>query len=165
MGNAAGDASFAFAFVTFLNASVILSNGNGIEAKPQVGIAIFILVVWSVLNFVRIDQVGWINNLAAVAHLSSMIIIVVALLSLPARGTLNTSNFVFTDYENYTGFTNKSYVSAVGITAALFYFAGYEASAHMAEESVNASEVAPKGIINTVFATGCGGELRAVSCL
>jgi len=56
-----------------------------------------------------------------------------------------------------TGFTDHSYVGAVGITAATFAFVGYEASAHMAEETGNARTAASKGIVNTVLCTGVGG--------
>lgn len=52
---------------------------------------------------------------------------------------------------------SKSYIIAAGLTTALFSFAGYEASAHMAEETHNCSENAPNGIINTCWATGIGG--------
>jgi len=119
--------------------------------------------VWSLLNVFRVDQVGWINNVAAFLHAGGILIIIVALLVLPDR--LNTSEFVFTKYENQTGFDNKSYVVVIGLLTGMYSFAGYEASAHMAEETGSASTAAPKGIINTVLATGIGGIVYILALL
>jgi len=119
--------------------------------------------VWSLLNVFRVDQVGWINNLAAACHAGGIIVIIVALLVLPEK--LNTSEFVFTKYVNQTGFEDKSYVVVIGLLTGMYCFAGFEASAHMAEETGSASTAAPKGIINTVLASGIGGILFIVALL
>ena len=44
-----------------------------------------------------------------------------------------------------------------GMTTALFSFVGYEASAHVSEETKNSAVAAPRGIIYTVLSTGIGG--------
>lgn len=126
-------------------------------------ISIAILLVWSLLNMFRVDQVGWINNIAAFCHAGGILIIIIALLVMPDH--LNTSEFVFTKYVNETGFTNKSYVVVIGLLTGMYSFAGYEASAHMAEETGSASTAAPWGIINTVLATGIGGILYILALL
>jgi len=154
LGNAAGDASFANGWASFLSSALIASGYEGITAYDQVGTSIAILFVWSFLNFFRVDKVGWVNNLAAICHTGSIVIIIIVIL---AKGEHTTGAFVFTAYNNDTGVTSHSYVGALGVTAALFSFAGYEASAHMAEETSNSSTAAPRGIINTVLATGFGG--------
>ena len=70
----------------------------------------------------RVDQVGWINNGAAIIQISSLIIIIVSLLALTPK--LSTGDWVFTTFYNNTGFEDHSYVGAVGITSALFAFVG-----------------------------------------
>jgi amino acid transporter len=162
-GNTAGDASFAVGWASFLSASIAASGGEPMEPRPQVGVSIAVLTVCTFLNFFRVDQVGWINNLAAIAHVSALIIIVVAVLSLTPR--LSTAEWVFKDYYSNTGFTDHSYVGAVGITSALFAFVGYEASAHMAEETGDATSAASKGLIKTIYATGFGGVLLILALL
>jgi len=121
-GNAAGDASFATGCASFLSASIKASGGTLLEPRPQVGVSIAILVLASVLNFFRVDQIGWMNNLFAVAHAGAIIIVIVALLSLTPK--LSSSKWVFTEYYSSTGFEDHSYVGAVGITSALFAFVG-----------------------------------------
>lgn len=115
------------------------------------------------LNFLRIDQVGWLNNLAAFFHLSSLIVIIVSVLAMTPK--LSTGSWVFGYFYNNTGFESHSYVGAVGITSALFAFVGYEASAHLAEETGNATEAASRGLIQTVTATGCGGIILILALL
>jgi amino acid transporter len=122
LGNAAGDASFGNAFGSFLSSALVASGYEAIGAYQQVGISISILFVWSVLNFFRVDRVGIVNNVAAVCHVGSIIIILVSVLSKVSH--LSSGSFVFSQYFNGTGFDSHSYVGALGITAALFSFAG-----------------------------------------
>jgi amino acid transporter len=169
VGNAAGDASFAYFFAQFLNSAIAVSGGNVYyddqtdNEDNTVGVSIAVILVWSLLNIFRVDQVGWINNLAAFCHAGGIIVIIIALLSIPEH--LNSSEFVFTKYVNETGFENKSYVVVIGLLTGMYSFAGYEASAHMAEETGSATTAAPKGIINTVLATGVGGIAYALALL
>ena len=163
LGNAAGDASFAAAWAAFLDAALIASGRNeSLSVAALVFISIAVLLVWSLLNIIRIDQLGWVNNIAAGVQFSSTFIIAIFLLSFPSK--LSTGKFVFTEYYNLTGFESKSYVGAISLLAALYSFSGYEASAHMAEETTSARTSAPLGIIWTCFASGCGG-LVLLLCL
>eukprot|EP01038_Epipyxis_sp_PR26KG_P014579 gene14579-19579_t len=162
LGNAAGDASFAVTFAQVLNAGVQLSYDTPFSDYATVGISIITIFVWSFLNMLRIDNVGWINSLAAICHSGGILIIIIVILAVPK--SLNTGEFVFTSYYNDTGFSSQSYVIAIGLLTGLFAFSGFEASAHMAEETHDAATTAPKGIIYTVFATGIGG-IFYVMCL
>lgn len=124
LGNAAGDASFATGFASFLSAAVAAAD-KPLTSKAEVGISIAILFIWSFLNFFRIDQVGWINNIAAIIHCSSILLIIIALLALTPE--YNDAAFVFGRYYNNTSISgpgSHSYVGAVGITAGLFAFVG-----------------------------------------
>jgi len=170
LGNAAGDASFASFFASFFNAGLAASQIPQYDLQPTVGVAIGVLLVWSILNFFRVDKLGWMNNLAAFVHAGSIIVIIIVILTKTSAAGggpgLASSSWVFTDYENASGFTDdskqhalndKSYIGAMSIGVAMFSFSGFEASAHMAEETHGMSTAAPMGIIWTVFATGLGG--------
>ena len=117
-----------------LNAAVTASGGEQYSSQATVGFSIIVIIIWSLLNCFRVDQLGWINNMAAFIQLSSVIFIVFALLCIPK--TLNPSSFVFTQYHNETGFGDSSYVICIGILFSLFSFTGFEASAHMAEGNI-----------------------------
>jgi amino acid transporter len=155
LGNAAGDASFAYSFATFLNAAIVASDYQPYSLPATVGVSILTIFMWSFLNFFRIDQVAWINKLAAVCHCGAILIIIFSILLMPQD--LNSSERVFALYHNETGFQSPVYVCLIGLLSATFAFTGLEASAHMAEETVGSAEAAPRGIIYTVLATGIGG--------
>lgn len=53
----------------------------------------------------------------------------------------------------------------IGLLMALFSFSGYEAGAHMAEETTKASESAPRGILYTCLLTAATGLVYIVGIL
>ena len=114
-----------------------------------------------------LPPLSFMKLITAVIHCGSILVIIIALIALAPR--YNSAEFIFTDYYNGTGIdgaSSHSYVGAVGITAGLFAFVGYEASAHMAEETGSATTAAATGIIKTVVATGIAGmSLIIVFCL
>lgn len=122
IGNAAGDATFATGWASFFSASIRASGANGLNAEEQVFLSIFVLWIWTCLNFYRVDQVGWVNNLAAVTHVFSILFICICCLSMSPR--LSSPEFVFTRFYNDSGFESHSYVIAIGITSALYAFTG-----------------------------------------
>jgi amino acid transporter len=54
---------------------------------------------------------------------------------------------VLYEFNNDTGFDDTAYVVLIGMLFASFAFSGYESGASMAEETINPSVAAPKGII------------------
>ena len=68
---------------------------------------------------------------------------------------------------NNTGIPSKhyGYVMLIGLLSALFAFAGYEAGAHLAEETKNASISAPWGIVATCCTVAATGFFYIVGML
>jgi amino acid transporter len=89
----------------------------------QVAISVGITLIWAIQNALRIDQQGWLNNLAAFFQIASSIVIVIVLLVMaPQRAT---GLDVFTSTFNGTGFP-FGYVCCISILSTLFAFSGYE---------------------------------------
>ena len=122
LGNAAGDASFANGWASFLSAGLVASGGTPLTNGQLVGVSIGVLALWTVLNCFRIDAVGWIQGLSAIVQMSSIVIIFAAMFSLSP--SISSASYIFTTYNNGTGFDSKSYVVAIGLTTSLFSFAG-----------------------------------------
>ena len=61
-----------------------------------------------------------------------------------SRTTTSPPSFVFTEFVNDTGWSSPFYVAAIGLLLAQYTFSGYDASAHLSEETSNASVVAPR---------------------
>ena len=70
---------------------------------------------------------------------------------------ISSSDFVFTRFNNQSGFENQSYVAVIGLLSSLYAFSGYEAGATMAEETTNAHENAPKSIVYSVVLSSITG--------
>jgi amino acid transporter len=167
IGNAAGDASFAWGFASVVAAARSFSSvdasgaptGPVMTVQQQVGVAIAVCAAWSVINALRVDQQGWVNNFAAVWQVTTTVAIIVAVISMPGRDPDVPLGWVWTQPFNSTGIDDKNfgYVCLIGLLSALFAFSGYEAGAHMAEETTNSSVSSPWGIVATcalVAATG-----------
>lgn len=163
LGNSAGDASFAFAFAQVFSGSLSISSSINLSTDDEVGIAIGILLLWSCLNFFRIDSVGWIMDLGAFLQIATLVVILFTLLMLAPK--LNSPDFVFFDYNNDTGINSVPYVASISLLYSLWSFSGYDASAHLAEETQGSRVNAPMGIIYTVAATAIGGFVYTLALL
>ncbi|CAF0821571.1 unnamed protein product [Didymodactylos carnosus] len=177
LGNAAGDAAFSSGFASILNAAVILNgetnsttdqlldkgeHRTGLSINIQVAIGIGMLAIWALQNALRIDQQGWLNNIAAVLQVSSVITIIITILAM-AKNHASLHDIFFTTY-NSTGFS-FGYVCCIGILFTLFSFSGYEASAHLSEETRGAAKAAPLGIIGTTICAGIIGFIYLFTLL
>lgn len=173
LGNTAGDASFAAGFAAFLSSALVASGYDKIPAVHQVWVAILVLLLWSLLNCFRIEKLAFVNNFAAVCHVASILLVIIGCLvcaGQPGSTGIQTGSFVFGGYYNDSGWDDtvpvqKGYLLSCGIVFSIFLFAGFEAPAHMAEETLDADVVAPRGLINTVYATAIGGFLLIICLL
>lgn len=172
LGNAAGNAAVAYSFSLFLKASLQASRIPAYTDDASVIISIGASWVWSMLNWINIADLALFNNFAALFHAASLLTIIVVLLA--TTRPLQPASWVFFGYENLTNFTDdvrqrplndKSYVGAMGLLTACYYFSGLEAASHMAEETHSAPTNAPRGIVSTVFSTGVGGVLYLLTLL
>ena len=78
---------------------------------------------------------------------------------------LSPSAWVFTHYENRTGWESPGYVGCIGLLTALYAFAGYEGASTLAEETKNPHEAAPRGIFLTVVVSFFVGLITMISIL
>ena len=84
-------------------------------------------------------------------HVLGVIIIVAAVLL--GAPKLQPTSWVFTHFVNNTGFGFGGaavYVFLLGLLNAQYTFTGYDASAHMTEETIDAAVAGPKGIVNSI---------------
>eukprot|EP00475_Leptophrys_vorax_P009803 TRINITY_DN16495_c0_g3_i1.p1 TRINITY_DN16495_c0_g3~~TRINITY_DN16495_c0_g3_i1.p1 ORF type:complete len:551 (-),score=124.44 TRINITY_DN16495_c0_g3_i1:199-1851(-) len=160
LGNAAGDASFAYGFASVVAAghNILVDADQALSSGAIVGIAIALLVVWMFLAATRIDQQGWVNNFAIFWQLSAIVVIIVCISVQASNAAVTQSaSFVFTEFYNATGYDSVGYVALLGLLTSLFTFSGYEAGAHMAEETKGATTAAPWGIVKTCITVAIAG--------
>lgn len=178
LGNAAGDAAFASGFATTLSYCLaIASPGSDLSVESQVWISIVVLLSWAIADLLRTDAQGVWNDFAVVVQMGGAVVIVISLLVLAGlNGQRATGEYVFTSgYDGvdlntpaadlYAGMKVSSYTVVMGVTSALFAFTGYEAGAHMAEETVNARQAAPRGVVATVACCAIFGFMYIIGLI
>lgn len=95
------------------------------------------------------------NSISVWWHLGGVAVIVGALAFIPDNH--QSASFVFTEFVNDTGWANPFYVAAVGLLLAQYTFSGYDASAHLSEETRDASVSAAKGIVRAIWVSWIAG--------
>ncbi|KAI9277642.1 amino acid/polyamine transporter I [Sporodiniella umbellata] len=79
--------------------------------------------------------------------------------------THQSASFVFTHFNNESGWESTSYVVVIGILQAQFTLTGFDSSAHMSEETKNAEISGPIGMILAMLVSSIMGFLFIVSFL
>ena len=90
-----------------------------------------------------------------------MAVIVVALAFIPANH--QSLSWTFFHYENHYGWANPIYVFFIGLLMAQYTYTGFDASAHVSEETHSAATNAPKGIVNSVIVSIFAGWILLVA--
>lgn len=127
---------------------------------------VVIIVLHGLLNTFGVNLVKLLSNVSAWWHLAGVAIIVAILWLVPDQH--QTLSWTFTEYRNATGFEGEilgflPYAFLVGLLMAQYTYTGYDASAHVAEETMNASVEAPKGIVTSVWVSILAGWILLVS--
>lgn len=107
-----------------------------------------ILLLHAGLNLFGVRLVNVLNSVSVWWHLTGVAIIVGALVLVPAHH--QSPHFMFTTFVNDTGWSRSWYVVLIGLLLAQYTFSGYDASAHLSEETTRAQVSAPRGIIHAI---------------
>ena len=134
-------AGIDFGAAFFLNA--LLDLQWGFDTRPWHTIVLFaaILVLHGVLNQFGVRLVALLNNVSVWWHIIGVLIIVGVLAFAPSHH--QSASCVFGHFVNNTGWGSKFYVLLLGLLLAQYTFTGYDASAHMTEETSDAATVRP----------------------
>ena len=104
-----------------------------------------VLFLHGLLNTFGVGLVALLNDISVWWHLVGVAVIFVVLFFVPTHH--QTVSYVFTGFVNNTGFGSGIYVFLIGLLLAQYTFTGYDASAHMTEETTNAAVAGPRGIV------------------
>jgi amino acid transporter len=129
----------------------------GFTPTPGFTFLIFcgILLLHAVLNLFGVRLVSLLNSVSVWWHLAGVALIVATLAIVPDHH--QSPSFVFTKFVNDTGWSNPLYVVAIGLLLAQYTFCGYDASAHLSEETSNASVSAARGIVRSIWVSWIAG--------
>ncbi len=135
----------------------------GVEATPvrTFGLFVVIIIAHALLNAFGVNLVSLLSNVSAWWHVGGVLIIVGALWILPEKH--QSVSWTLTGFHNETGWSFLPYVFLLGLLMAQYTYTGYDASAHVAEETKNASRAAPRGIVTSVLVSVIGGFILLYS--
>jgi amino acid permease (GABA permease) len=121
-------------------------------------IFLVIIAVHGLLNTFGVSLVRLLSDVSAWWHLVGVAFIVVVLAFVPDHHT--SIHDVFFQVKNETGFSfggAGAYAVLLGLLMAQYTYTGYDASAHVAEETHDASRAAPRGIVLSVVVSVVAG--------
>ena len=103
-------------------------------------------------------MVALLNNISVFWHVAGVTVIIGILVFVP--DTHQSADFVFTETINNSGFGSGMFwwfVLPLGFLLTMYTQTGYDASAHLSEETKGAAKAAAQGVWRSVFWSGVGG--------
>ncbi|GAA5925521.1 hypothetical protein JCM1841_006356 [Sporobolomyces salmonicolor] len=136
-------------------------HGFEVTAARTVGIHAGLLVFGGIINTFGIRFLGILNRTSVVLHSLGVFALAVAVVA--KAPTHRTAKEVFATFNDATGDpgwsvrASPAYVALTGILLTQYTITGFDASAHMSEETTNAQRSAPLGVIMSVGASAIFG--------
>jgi amino acid transporter len=163
LGQVAITAGIDFGLAFF--ADFLLNLLFGYSTNPPYIILIYgiVLFIHGLLNTFGVSLVALLNDISVWWHLAGVVIIVAVLFLVPKNH--QSVSYVFTHFVNNTGFNFAGasvYVFLTGLLMSQYTFTGYDASAHMTEETRNAAIAGPRGIVYSIIVSLFAGWILLI---
>jgi amino acid permease (GABA permease) len=156
LGQVAVTAGIDFGASLFIHAFLTLTFNMSAAHWITVLIYAVVLFVHGLLNQFGIRLVAMLNDVSVWWHILGVLIIVCTLIFVPSHH--QSASFVFGHFYNGTGLTwGTFYIVLIGLLLAQYTFTGYDASAHMTEETHNAATAGPRGIVMSILVSLAAG--------
>ena len=127
-----------------------------------------IMAAQLLLNLNNVRLLAWLNSISAWWHMVGVVVIVFVLAIVPNHH--QSFSFVFTKTLNTSGFGGHNFsapvfwfVFGIGLLMAQYTYTGYDASAHMSEETRKASRAAALGVVMSVVMSVIFGFILLVA--
>ncbi|KAG0212189.1 hypothetical protein BGX28_006735 [Mortierella sp. GBA30] len=157
LGQFAGCSGSVLAAATFMNTLIAVWEPSYVpDGKKNFYIMAALMFLAGVINTAGGRALKVASLVSVFVHIvGTIVIIIVVLVGAPK---LQTAKFVFTDFEDFTGYTTASNASPVfvfllGLLQSQWSMLGYDASAHMSEETEKSYVNGPRGILMSIFAS------------
>jgi amino acid permease (GABA permease) len=164
LGEVAVTAAIDFGAAITTSAFLSLTFGLTVTTGKTFLIFLVIIVVHGLLNTFGVNLVRLLSDVSAWWHLVGVLIIVGVLAIVPDHH--KPISEVFFEVKNATGFSFAGagiYAVLIGLLMAQYTYTGYDASAHVAEETHDAARAAPRGIVMSVVVSVIAGFVLLVA--
>jgi amino acid permease (GABA permease) len=122
---------------------------------------VVLIAIHGLLNTFGVSLVAILSNISAWWHIVGVAVIVAVLWIVPTHH--QTFSWTMTTFHNNTGWGFGPYVFLLGLLMSQYTYTGYDASAHVAEETKDAAKAAPRGMIMSVVVSIIGGWILLYS--
>ncbi|KAF7290835.1 Amino-acid permease BAT1 [Mycena indigotica] len=160
LGQVAVTTGISFACATFISTACTLKTDFVPNEKTNIGIYAAVLIAQGTINTFGVNILGHLNNISVWWHAIGTFSLVVAILAKAPHH--QSAEFVFKTFLDGTGDpgwgsrASHAYVVVIGILMSQYTITGFDASAHMTEETKNA---AMSGSIGIIMAIGVSAVL------
>ncbi len=124
-----------------------------VRSTPKMVYLVYIalLVVHGLLNTFGVKLVKMLGDVSVWWHVVGVLVIVAALLLVGKNRTGMTGIFEFKNATGWSFSGSGLYVGLVGLLLAQYTITGFDASAHVSEETMGAATNAPKAIVRSIY--------------
>ena len=161
IGLLAVTASVAYGAATFLDLTISTISSGWADGYSLTRVFIEFVVIFvlaALANIFSGHLLAIVNNISVWWHVAGAAIVILVLIVVP--DTHQSVDFVFTERINNSGFSNGVYwflVLPLGFLLTQYTITGFDASAHLSEETQGAADGAAKGIWRSIFYSAVGG--------
>lgn len=148
LGQIAGVASGGFSGAQIIGNIISVTSGYDITSGQTIALYLVVLIVAGIVNTYAETLLTSLCYISVAWHIVGTLIIVIWMLSSSPTRSLD---FIFTSYENDTGFPSTDYVVFIGVLAAASTFTGYDTAAHVAEETTNSHNSTPLAMMGSIL--------------
>ncbi|KIY50136.1 amino acid transporter [Fistulina hepatica ATCC 64428] len=158
LGQVAVTTGISFGCANFISTIATFKTDFVPTAKTTIGIYAAVLVTQGLINTFGVRGLHYLNNVSIAWHSIGTIVLVIIVLAKAPK--LQSGHFVFQTFidgtaadagsEGWGARASNAYVAIIGILMAQYTLTGFDASAHMTEETHNAAMSGSIGIIMAI---------------
>ncbi len=169
IGLLAVTASVAYGCATFLDLTLSTISSSWLDGYSLGRVYILFLAILFVaasLNIFSGHLLAVLNNISVWWHVAGAAAVIAILIIIPE--THQSVDFVFTERINNSGYADGKYwflVLPLGFLLTQYTITGFDASAHLSEETEGAAKGAAQGIWRSIFYSAVGGYVLLLSFL
>jgi len=164
IGQIAITAGIDYGAATFTDALLQLLWPGSFHGTQHEIVAVYavILALHALMNIFSVKLVAFLNDVSVWWHVTGVLIIVGFLIFKPDHH--QSFGYVFGHTINNSGFGHSWlwFVLLLGLLQAQYTYTGYDASAHMSEETHDASRSAARGVIGSIVVSAVFGYILAL---
>ncbi len=157
---------YGFAYFFTITANLYTKSFDPSNLKQVFLVFLITVFIHVLMNIYGAKVINLLQNINVWWHLFGVSIIILVLIFIPSEH--QSVSWVFTHRINNSGFSSGSYwfyVLPLGFLLTQYTITGFDASAHVSEETGGASSAAAKGLWKSIFYSGVGGWLMLLAFL